>query len=186
MTTVTAEHPPPRRLLAGRHSLVRRAEQGRQRYPPHRRGHVDADRPAEGYPLANFAADVVAFNNAVGIGRAVLVGISSGGPVALLVAGIHPDRVSGLVLISTPVTLADKPGVAEMWKAVSLLEDPIDCVFVDEFVRSTAPDECPRKLIDTLVGESLRAPPVAGLRRCAAGRGRPDRGFWTELPHRRF
>lgn len=96
--------------------------------------------------------------DAVGIRRAVLVGTSSGGLVAEVVASSSSDRVSGLVLISTPATLADKPGVAEMWETIALLEDPLDRAFVEDFVRATSPERVPVGLMDTLVDESLKAP----------------------------
>ncbi len=126
-------------------------------YAPTQRGHGDADRPRDGYRPADFAADLVAFMDTVGIRQAVLVGTSSGGLVAEVVAG-SSGRVSGLVLISTPATLAEKPGVAEMWKTIALLEDPLDRVFVEDFVRATSPERLPEKLIDMLVDESLKAP----------------------------
>ncbi len=127
-------------------------------YAPTMRGHGDADRPNEGYRPDDFAADLVAFMDAVGIGHAVLVGASSGGVVAQIVAAGNPGRVSGLVLISTPVCLADKPGVAEMWQTIAHLEDPLDRGFVEDFVRATSPEGIPSDLIDTLVDESLKAP----------------------------
>lgn len=127
-------------------------------YAPTQRGHGDADRPPGGYRLPELAADIVAFMDSVGIHRAVLVGPSSGGLVCEFVAADHPDRVLGLVLISTPATLADKPGVSQIWDAVSGLEDPIDPAFVDEFVRSTSPESVPDELVEVLVGESLMVP----------------------------
>jgi pimeloyl-ACP methyl ester carboxylesterase len=127
-------------------------------YAPTQRGHGDADRPAEGYLPGDFAADIVGFMDVVGMGRAVLVGSSSGGLVAQFVASTYPDRVSGLVLISSPASLADKPGVAAMWEVISVLEDPLDRGFVEEFVRSTSPESVPDEFVDTLVDERLKVP----------------------------
>jgi non-heme chloroperoxidase len=42
------------------------------------RGHGDADRPATGYRTRDFAADVGAFTDALGLGPAVVVGSSMG------------------------------------------------------------------------------------------------------------
>jgi alpha-beta hydrolase superfamily lysophospholipase len=50
------------------------------------RGHGGADKPASGYELASFAADVEAFMETAGLAAAVLVGSSSGGYVAQQVA----------------------------------------------------------------------------------------------------
>ena len=103
-------------------------------YAPTQRGHGDADRPPDDYRPEDFAADIVDFMDAVGIHRAVLVGSSSGGLVSQFVASSHPDRLSALVLISSPATLADKPGVPVMWEEIAVLEDPLDRDFVEEFV----------------------------------------------------
>src|SRR3954451_9146949 len=46
------------------------------------RGHGAADTPADGYTLLDFAGDVVAFLDAVGLTSPVLLGSSSGGYVA--------------------------------------------------------------------------------------------------------
>lgn len=127
-------------------------------YAPTQRGHGNADTPRDGYRPAHFAADLVAFMDTVGIRRAILVGTSSGGLVAEIVASDNSERVSGLVLISTPATLADKPGVAEMWETLALLEDPLDRAFVEDFVRATSPERMPEELLKTLVDESLKAP----------------------------
>ena len=124
-------------------------------YAPTQRGHGDADRPPDDYRPEDFAADIVEFMDAVGIDRAVLVGSSSGGLVSQFVASSHPDRVSALVLISTPATLADKPCVQVMWEEIAVLEDPLDRDFVEEFVRSTAPESVPGEFV---VDESLKVP----------------------------
>jgi pimeloyl-ACP methyl ester carboxylesterase len=127
-------------------------------YAPTQRGHGDADRPPDHYRLEDFAADIVDFMDTVGIRRAVLVGSSSGGLVSQLVASSHPDRLSALVLISSPATLVDKPGVLVMWEEIAALEDPLDRDFVEEFVRSTAPESVPEEFVDVLVDESLKVP----------------------------
>ena len=80
----------------------------------HSGGHGDADQPAHGYLPDDFAADIVGFMDVLGIRRAALVGSSSGGLVSQLVASTYPDRVSALVLISSPAHLGDKPAVAAM------------------------------------------------------------------------
>lgn len=127
-------------------------------YAPTQRGHGDADQPVHGYLPEDFAADILGFMDALGIRRAHLVGTSSGGLVSQLVASTYPDRVSALVLISSPASLADKPAVAAMWEEVSVLEDPLDRGFVEEFVRSTSSESVPDDFVDTLIDESLKVP----------------------------
>lgn len=138
--------------------VVRHLPTSLRGYAPTLRGHGDADPSPDGYRPEDFAADVVGFMDAVGIRRAALVGTSSGGLVSQHVASSHPDRVSALVLISSPVTLADKPGVTAMWEEISALEDPLDRGFVEEFVRSTSPESVPDEFLDVLVDESLKVP----------------------------
>jgi pimeloyl-ACP methyl ester carboxylesterase len=138
--------------------VLRRLPASIHGYVPKQRGHGDADRPEGGYRLEDFAADIVAFMDVMAIERAVLVGSSSGGLVAQLVASTHVGRVCALVLISSPTALADKPVVSAMWKEISSLSDPIDRSFVENFVRSTCPESVPDDVIDALTDESLKAP----------------------------
>jgi pimeloyl-ACP methyl ester carboxylesterase len=96
---------------------------------------------------------------ALHIEAAVIAGGSSGGFVARRFAIDHPERTLGLVLIGSPLTLRDKPGVLEMWDStVSKLTDPIDPAFVREFVESTFAQPVPQAFLETLVQESLKVP----------------------------
>ena len=63
-----------------------------------RRGHGDASKPAAGYGVRDFADDVRAFMDAVGLPVAVFVGASSGGYVAQRVAVDDPGRTLALAL----------------------------------------------------------------------------------------
>jgi pimeloyl-ACP methyl ester carboxylesterase len=69
------------------------------------RGHGDATRPAGGYKLRDFADDIGAFMDAVGLDAAVLAGASSGGYVAQRFAVDHPGRTLALVLLGSPRSL---------------------------------------------------------------------------------
>ena len=95
------------------------------------RGHGGADKPAAGYSLADFAADVEAFMDAVGVSAAVLVGSSSGGYVAQQVAVTSPHRVAGLVLAGSPRSLQGRPSFAD---EVDQLTDPVDAAWVRKFL----------------------------------------------------
>jgi 3-oxoadipate enol-lactonase len=59
-------------------------------------------------PVAHWD-DVVATMDGLGIERAALVGNSFGGAVALRVAALHPERVSSLMLVSTPEVPEPEP-----------------------------------------------------------------------------
>ena len=93
------------------------------------RGHGDADKPADGYALVNFADDIEAFMDAVGLQSAVLLGSSSGGYVAQRVAIQVPHRVGGLVLVGAPRSLQGRPAFAD---EVDRLIDHVDPTWVEE------------------------------------------------------
>ncbi len=92
------------------------------------RGHGDADKPAGGYAMANFAADVEAFMDAMGMRSAVLLGSSSGGYVMQQVAIGIPHRFTGLVLVGSPRSLRGRPPFAD---EVDRLIDPVDRAWVE-------------------------------------------------------
>jgi non-heme chloroperoxidase len=123
------------------------------------RGHGDASRPAGGYHSRDFAADLAAFMDALHLEAAVIVGGSSGGFIARRFAIDHPERTLGLVLLGSPATLRDKPGVMEVWDStVSKLTDPVDPGFVREFAESALAQPVPRAFFETIVQENLKVP----------------------------
>src|SRR5262245_5932644 len=66
------------------------------------RGHGQSDRDPEGrYDHESMAHDVGAVMDALGAKRAVIVGHSLGGRVAMRFAGMHPERVAGLVIVDS-------------------------------------------------------------------------------------
>ena len=123
------------------------------------RGHGDASRPQDGYRVDDFAADLVAFMDALDLEAAVIVGGSSGGLVARRFAIDCPERTLGLALLGSPFTLQGKPRVQELWDStVSKLTDPIDLGFVREFQQSTLVQPVPQAFLDSMVQESLKVP----------------------------
>ncbi|WP_051370374.1 alpha/beta fold hydrolase [Streptomyces sp. 142MFCol3.1] len=139
--------------------LLRRLPASLYGYAPTQRGHGDADRPATGYAPEDFAADLVAFLDATDIPRAVLVGAAGGGVPARIVAGSHPDRISGLVLLGVPATLADKPAVDAMRESVRGLSDPVPRDVVEAFMAPAVGDRpVARGLVETMVEENLKVP----------------------------
>ena len=63
------------------------------------RGHGTSDKPEDGYDFATVCADVEAFVAAMGWRRAVVVGHSWGGNVALQFGATYPDATAGLVFV---------------------------------------------------------------------------------------
>ncbi|WP_165546323.1 alpha/beta fold hydrolase [Kribbella soli] len=66
-----------------------------------KRGTGMSDRPSGIPDVETRMHDVLAVMDAVGSRRAVLVGYSEGGPMSILGAAAHPERVAGLVLYGT-------------------------------------------------------------------------------------
>jgi pimeloyl-ACP methyl ester carboxylesterase len=62
------------------------------------RGHGYSDAPPTGYTSADHAGDLIGLMDHLGIGRALLVGHSFGGVIALHAAVLAPERVEALVL----------------------------------------------------------------------------------------
>lgn len=70
------------------------------------RGHGESTLPPGAVDSALFSADLVALLDRLSIARALLVGLSMGGHIALQTAVRFPERVAGLVLIGAPFTNA--------------------------------------------------------------------------------
>ena len=123
------------------------------------RGHGDADRPIAGYRTRDFAADVAAFADAVGLASAVVAGHSMGSTNAQRFAIDYPERTQGLVLAGSFATYRGNAKLVEFWEsAVSQLTDPIDPGFVRKFQESTLAQPVPQAFLDAAVRESLKVP----------------------------
>jgi non-heme chloroperoxidase len=123
------------------------------------RGHGDSDKPQCCYTPDDFAADVDAFMDAVGIEEATLVGASTGALFAQRVALSYPRRVSRLVLVGaqTPANAANEV-VSGLREEIGALEDPVPPEFVRGFQESTIYQPVPQEFLDTVVSESLKLP----------------------------
>jgi rifampin ADP-ribosylating transferase len=120
------------------------------------RGHGDADKPGDGYAMADFVADLVAFQDRLGLGPCVLVGSSSGGYVAQRFAVDEPSRMLGLVLVGAPRSLRGRAPFAD---EVERLTDPID----RDWVRAsldwfTFHQAVPAEYLEDRVDDGIRMP----------------------------
>jgi pimeloyl-ACP methyl ester carboxylesterase len=66
------------------------------------RGHGLSHPPADGdYGMESMAGDIDAVVNKIGLPKFILAGHSMGGSVSIAYAGLHPERVAGLLLVDT-------------------------------------------------------------------------------------
>ncbi len=145
------------------------------------RGHGDASRPAAGYSVRDFAADLTAFMDVLQLEAAAIVGHSMGSAVAQRFAIDHPDRTSALVLVGASASLRANPNAREDWNALlSKLTDPVDPEFVRQGLKNTLAQPVPQALVESLVQENLKVP-VFVWREALDARWRAEGDFAGEL-----
>ena len=122
------------------------------------RGHGDSDKPEAGYTVQAFADDLPAFLDALGLDRAVIAGHSGAGLFARRFALDHPDRVAGLVLEATPLTLrGDARAESFVDSVVNDARDPVDIELVRRVIGDTA-GALPMAFAEAMVRETLKVP----------------------------
>lgn len=123
------------------------------------RGHGDADKPRDGYLMSDFAADLAAFMDRIGLERAVIAGSSMGSSIAQRFALDYPERVKQIILMAAFYSYHDKPDLVEFAEqAIDQLIDPIDPAFAREFQESTLAKPIPPEHLDIYVSESMKVP----------------------------
>jgi pimeloyl-ACP methyl ester carboxylesterase len=126
-------------------------------YAISQRGHGDSERPAHGYAMSDFAADVIAFMDALGLPQTTLVGHSMGSLVAQEVALTAPERVTRLILIGSATNMRSAD-VLQLQKEVNTLDDPVPAEFARGFQVGTIYHPVPEEFLDRAVAESLKLP----------------------------
>jgi|AVFP01.1.fsa_nt_gi non-heme chloroperoxidase len=124
---------------------------------PSMRGHGLSDKPASGYLMSDYAADVVALMDELNIERAHFVGHSMGTAIAQQIAISNPERVDCMVLLGGAANIADNPvlGDPEFVDFINGLSDPVDQGLVQEFVESLFIQPGDPLFVDLLVREEL-------------------------------
>jgi rifampin ADP-ribosylating transferase len=125
-------------------------------YAPDLRGQGEADKPEDGYSLAEQAEDAAAILDALDVPRAFVLGSSSGGYVAQQLTVTYPQRVAGLVLVGSPLSLQGRLPFAD---EVDALTDPLDADWVRESLTwFPMVHEVPAWFIEDRVRDGLRMP----------------------------
>jgi len=127
-------------------------------FAPDQRGHGESERPECCYTLDDFAADVDAFMDTLGINKATLAGHSMGSLIAQRVALSYPRRVRRLVLIGTATMAANSEVLLEAGEELRSLEDPVPPEFAREFAESTIYYPVPQEFLAGAVSECLKVP----------------------------
>jgi non-heme chloroperoxidase len=121
------------------------------------RGHGESDKPESHYGVRDFATDLDALLDALGARRAVIAGHSSASTVARRFALDHPERVAGLVIEGSFLSL-DRRAASSVQARLLALTDPIPRAFAEEFAVGTFVRPPPTSFVHRMVDESLRAP----------------------------
>ena len=122
------------------------------------RGHGDSERPGSGYLVRDFADDIGALLDTLGIASAVIAGHSMGSTVGRRFAADHPGRVRGLALLGSFATFADRTDLAELGDIARALPDPIPRDFMREFQESTLAQPVPEAFLQLVIDESCKLP----------------------------
>ncbi len=85
---------------------------------PDLRGAGRSDAPADGYSMDVYADDIVALLDHLGIGQAIVGGMSMGGYVVFALLRRHPERVKGVILIDTRAEADNEEGRANRFKMI--------------------------------------------------------------------
>ena len=111
-------------VISGRYMLptLRRLAADFAVYAPDLPGHGRSDTPPRALDIAGYAEALVAWMDATGLARALLVGNSLGCQVVARVAASHPARVAGIVLVGPTVDAAARSASVQAWR---LLRDAV-------------------------------------------------------------
>jgi non-heme chloroperoxidase len=120
------------------------------------RGHGNSDKPAGGYKLDDFVADLAAFMDSMSLERANIVGHSLGSFIAQLFAACHPDRIRRLLLVSSAPSATRNAVIQSLKTEVDALSDPIDKAFVVTFQEPSTP--IAQDFMDRIISESMKVP----------------------------
>jgi 3-oxoadipate enol-lactonase len=127
------------------------------------RGHGDSGWDGGEFGVEDLADDVRALLDGLELGSAHLLGMSMGGSVAIVFAGLHPSRVDRLVLADTTAWYGEQAPVVWAERAEKALTTPrprqvpfqVDRWFTEPF-RASHPAEV-RRVVDVFLRTDSRA-----------------------------
>ncbi|MBC7903756.1 MAG: alpha/beta hydrolase [Gemmatimonadaceae bacterium] len=122
------------------------------------RGHGNSDKPLLGYHPDDFAGDIAAFIETLGLCQVVIAGHSMGAAITQSFVIKYPHHVKGLVLIASFASFSKNPAVGGLKEMVMQFRDPVDSAFADGFQRSTLVKPIDSVYLNKLIRESLKVP----------------------------
>ena len=132
-------------------------------------GHGQSDKPEIAYTPVLFARGIDAVMRDAGVDRAVLVGHSMGGPVALMFLKMFPQKAAGVVLVDAfippkPKTEEEKQkGSAQMAQMTQMLRAPDYREQVAKMIDSMFSPAAPPALREEVKSTMLAAPQYVRL-----------------------
>lgn len=154
--------------------------QGWRAIIPDLRGYGDSAVTLGSVTLEDFAADLIALLDSLGIAEVVVCGLSMGGQISMALCDLHPDRVRGVILAATFPRAETEDGRAARYVVADRLEAEGMAAYADETLpRMLAPDSIERlpKVAEEVLAMMGRTPPIGAA---AALRGRAERKDYTE------
>jgi 3-oxoadipate enol-lactonase len=147
------------------------------------RGHGNSGWDGAPFTVGNMAEDVVTLLDGLGLQTAHLVGMSMGGSTAVVFAGLHADRVDGLLLADTTAWYGPEAPATWEERAVNVIESPrarlvpfqVDRWFTERF-RQQHPD-----LVNRAVDVFLRTDSLAHAEACRALGTMDSRALLTQI-----
>lgn len=148
---------------------------------PDLRGYGESYVTPQTVTLETFARDLGALLLALGIGRAVVGGLSMGGQIAMEFCALFPERVAGLLLAATFPQSETAEGKVQRNRTADRLEREGMAAYANEALpRMLAPETLrDRPDLSHKVLEMMRSAPAAGA--AAALRGRAERQDYSQV-----
>lgn len=119
-------------------------------------GHGNSGTNRNVFSFKSFAQDVAAVLDATGTKKAILIGHSMGGSVALQTAMLMPNQVIGVIGVDTLQDMGHKASEEEKAMYLNPMKEDFK-TNVDKFVRSMFPANANKKLVDQVAGDMSSA-----------------------------
>ena len=125
--------------------------------------------------IDEYADEVRAQLEMAGVEKAILVGHSMGGYIALAVADHYPDLIQGLVLYHSTAKADDDEKRKARWKAIEELEKRGTVPFIQKQLPKMVAPGYPAEKIKLLIDQFVHLPAYALMAGMEAMASRPDR-----------